>query len=174
MIYYYNQYDKLLANDNKYYRYDGSVTLDDIKQYMKLHHQYKHDQACIQELGVDDVRFDFVSLNPYKRYIRILEYKVSRQDFKNDRKVLDYMQYCNTLSFVTPLGMVEREELIDDRIGLLQVFKWQHRGGEEERWRLGAIWIKRPSGRKLAIERYYRVADMMLARVVQGRKKDIF
>jgi len=173
MIYYRNQYDRLLADDDKYYEYSDVVVLEDIKRYMKLHHQRKHDQACIQELGVDDVRFDFVSLNPHRRYIRILEYKVGRRDFLGDRKVLDYMAYCNTLSFVTPLGMVGREELIDDRIGLLQVFKWRHRG-REEGWRLGAIWVKRPGGRKLAIERYYRVADMMLARVVQGRKRDIF
>lgn len=174
MIYYSNQYQILTENNDPWYEYDGNVNLDDIKKFIKQYHGRRGQQVCIHELGVGKYRFDFVSLNPYQHRIRILEYKISKGDFNGDRKHLDYMHYCNTLAFVTPLGLVNVDELSDNRIGLLQVFKWKHRKNQINRWTLGAIWLKKPRGQKLDKETYYQVADMMLARVVQGRKGDFF
>lgn len=174
MIYNNNQYSTLISNDDQWYEYDKKVDLRDIKTFMRQYHGRRGAQVCIHELGVDKYRFDFVSLNPYQHYIRILEYKVSRGDFNGDSKHLDYMQYCNTLAFVTPLGLVGVEDLKEKGIGLLQVFKWKRRNSIKNRWYLGAIWLKRPAGKKLDEEVYRQVADMMLARIVQGRKEDFF
>lgn len=174
MIYYSNQYQNLIQNNDPWYEYDKNVVLDDIKKFMKQYHSRRGQQVCIHELGVGKYRFDFVSLNPYQHRIRILEYKISKSDFNGDKKHLDYMQYCNTFSFVTPLGLVKQDELKDNKIGLLQIFKWKHRNSQINRWTLGAIWMKKPKGRELDEQTYYRVSDMMLARVVQGRKDDFF
>jgi hypothetical protein len=174
MIFQSNQYDTLIQNNHHWYEYDKNITLDDIKKFMKEYHSRRKQQVCIHELGVGKYRFDFVSVNPYQHRIRILEYKVSRADFNGDRKHLEYMQYCNTLAFVTPLGLVNINDLKDPSIGLLQVFKWKKRQSEINRWYLGAIWLRKPRGKPLDEKIYYRVADMLLARVVQGRKEDFF
>ncbi len=174
MIYRSNQYEQLMANDHPVYEYDGDVGLADIKRFMKNYHGRKGQQVCIHELGVGRYRFDFVSLNPYKHRIRILEYKVSRGDFNGDTKHLAYMGYCNTFSFVTPLGLISVGDLKDQRAGLQQVFRWKRRNSRINRWNLGAIWLKMPRGLGLGIDTYYKVSDMMLARVVQGRKGDFF
>jgi len=174
MIYNNNHYETLLLNGSPYYEYDRNVELVDIKRFMKDYHSRQREQVCIHELRIDSHRFDFVSLNPFARHIKILEYKVMREDFNGDNKHLLYMGYCNTLAFVTPLGLVEIDDLKDRAVGLMQVFRWARRERKQERWTLGAIWVKRPRGRKLDVETYYRIMGMMLLRLVQGRKGDFF
>ena len=174
MIYRSNHYGTLMKDDHPVYRYDHEVDLTDIKRFVKDRHKRHRSQVCIHELGVGKHRFDFLSLNPYTHHVRILEYKVDRADLDGDKKHLDYMHYCNTLAFVTPLGLVNVDDLKDKALGLMQVFRWKRRSGDRNRWRLGAIWLRRPRGKRLETERYYRIVDMMLARVVQGRKGDLF
>ena len=48
------------------------------------------------------------------------EIKVSRQDFLNDHKWTEYLQYCNEFYFVCPKGLIQPEELPKD-VGLLWV-----------------------------------------------------
>ena len=174
MIYYGNYYETLISNSSPYYEYNNKVDLGDIKRFVGDYHKRRRGQVCVHELRVGKFRFDFTSLNPYTRHIRILEYKVTKEDFDGDTKHLGYMQYCNTLAFVTPLGLIRADDLKDKNVGLMQVFKWAHRTRRQERWYLGAVWVKRPKGRKLEERVYYKVVDMMLARVVQGRKEDFF
>ena len=45
------------------------------------------------------------------------EVKVSRQDFLNDRKWMDYRQYCNEFYFACPAGLIQPNELPED-VGL--------------------------------------------------------
>jgi len=45
------------------------------------------------------------------------EIKVSRQDFLRDAKWVDYLPYCNELSFVSPPHLIEPNEVSDD-VGL--------------------------------------------------------
>lgn len=46
------------------------------------------------------------------------EIKVSRSDFLSDTKYTQYMPYCHELYFVTPKGMVQRQE-VDESLGLM-------------------------------------------------------
>lgn len=50
--------------------------------------------------------------------IRGYEIKVSRGDFLKDAKYSQYLQYCHEFYFVTPSGMVQRQE-VEDPIGLM-------------------------------------------------------
>lgn len=172
MIYYSNQLPTLTANDHPDYEFDGDVDLSDVKRFVRDRYG-RRNPVCIHEFGIDGYRFDFVGLNPYKRRVRILEYKVDRGDFLGDEKHLGYMGYCNTFSFVTPLGLATVDELRDRRAGLLQVFRWRRRKRRIDRWYLGAIWLRRPTGMKLDVETYHRMVEMMLVKVVH-RRDDVF
>ena len=175
MIYFSNHYNIILNNSHHTYEYKwDDIGLVDIKRFIQDYHKRRKQQVCIHELGIDGMRFDFLSLNPYKHYVRILEYKVNVPDFKGDDKHLGYMDYCNTLAFVTPFGMVGVDDLKHEHTGLLQIFRWKRRNARINRWNLGAIWVKRPSGRRLPRITYYRIMEMMMARLVQGRKGDFF
>jgi len=173
MIFFANNLDILLANNHKDYIFDKDIDLMDIKKFIYNRHHNKGNQVCIHELGIQNVRFDFISLNPYTHKIRIMEYKVSKNDFDSDHKWQNYLPWCNTFTFVTPLGLIDLDAL-PTGIGLLQMFKWQRRITRVNRWNIGAIWIRKPYGRILSIDRYYQMADMLLARIVQGRKDDFF
>lgn len=50
--------------------------------------------------------------------IRGYEIKVSRSDFLRDAKYSRYLPYCHEFYFVTPAGMVQRQE-IEENIGLI-------------------------------------------------------
>lgn len=50
------------------------------------------------------------------------EIKVSRQDFLNDQKWHNYLQYCNEFYFVCPSGLIDKSELPAE-VGLLYVAK---------------------------------------------------
>jgi hypothetical protein len=175
MIYNANQYADIRRNDHPVYRYRwDDVDLGDIKRFVRDYHSRRHGQVCLHEFGLDGVRFDFVGVDPFRQRVRVLEYKVAREDFLGDRKHLRYMRYCSTLAFVTPLGLVGADDMVDGRTGLLQVFRWQRRDARVDRWTLGAIWLKRPRGLTLDREVYCRVVGAMLLRLVQGRREDFF
>jgi len=50
------------------------------------------------------------------------EIKVSRSDFLGDDKWPEYLKYCNEFYFVTPSGLVDKEEL-PEGVGLIQCSK---------------------------------------------------
>ena len=50
------------------------------------------------------------------------EIKVSRQDFLNDHKWHNYLNYCNEFYFVCPSGLIDKSELPDE-VGLIYVAK---------------------------------------------------
>ena len=173
MIFYPNQVDALITNTYQHYNIDKNVDLADIKKFVVRRHRRNGIEICIHELGVGNYRFDFLSLNPYSQKVRIFEYKTNRADFVNDKKWRGYLPYCNTLAFVTPLGLINVKDL-PTGVGLLQVFKWQRTHQTDSRQWLGAVWCRKPHGRQMTIDRYYQVMGMLLVRLVQGRKDDFF
>jgi hypothetical protein len=50
------------------------------------------------------------------------EIKVSRQDFLNDHKWHNYLNYCNEFYFVCPSGLIDKSELPDE-VGLIYIAK---------------------------------------------------
>lgn len=64
--------------------------------------------------------FDAIAI--YKSWsrpqIRGYEVKVSRSDFLRDTKYTQYIPYCHEFYFVTPTGLVQRQE-IEENIGLI-------------------------------------------------------
>lgn len=66
-------------------------------------------------------KFDGVAI--YKSWtspkIVIYEVKVDRGDFLRDGKYHCYLPYCHEMYFVVPTGMVKKEEILSDNIGLI-------------------------------------------------------
>jgi hypothetical protein len=64
--------------------------------------------------------FDAIAI--YKSWsrpqIRGYEIKVSRSDFLRDAKYTQYLPYCHEFYFVTPTGLVQRQE-VEENIGLI-------------------------------------------------------
>lgn len=54
------------------------------------------------------------------------EIKITRQDFLNDNKWQNYLPYCNEFYFVTPWGMINKNE-IPENVGLYWVSKNSNR-----------------------------------------------
>ena len=50
------------------------------------------------------------------------EIKVSKQDFRNDCKWVNYLPYCNQLYFITPQGLIDKTE-VPEVCGLIYVSK---------------------------------------------------
>ena len=53
-----------------------------------------------------------------KPYTYCYEIKINRQDFLRDEKWQEYLKYCSDFYFVTPPGIIEKNELPND-IGLI-------------------------------------------------------
>lgn len=70
--------------------------------------------------GIGMLQFDGLAIYKSWAHPNIVGYeiKVSRSDFLKDAKYTRYMPYCHQLYFVTPTGMVQRQE-IEDNLGLI-------------------------------------------------------
>ncbi len=86
----------------------------------------RHDgrgEICIQEaeMGVDG-RVDFMAVKFTWHHIdpTVYEVKVSRSDFKADKKWPKYLKYCSRFYFACPEGLIAPEEL-EPGIGLVWV-----------------------------------------------------
>jgi hypothetical protein len=98
--------------------------------------------------------FDAVAI--YKSWsrpqIRGYEIKVSRSDFLRDAKYSQYLTYCHEFYFVTPTGMVQRQE-VEENIGL--------------------IWYNSSTGslttKKKAIWRNIEIDPLMLLYIIMNR-----
>lgn len=66
------------------------------------------------------LQFDGIAIYKSWAHPRIVGYeiKISRSDFLKDSKYARYLPYCHEFYFVTPAGMVQRQE-IEDSIGLM-------------------------------------------------------
>lgn len=70
------------------------------------------------------LRADLWAMRPSwsKPMVTIYEVKVSRSDFLRDDKWMQYMPYCNQLSFATAPGVLDPAEL-PEQVGLLELTK---------------------------------------------------
>lgn len=70
--------------------------------------------------GTGMLQFDGLAIYKSWAHPNIVGYevKVSRSDFLRDAKYTRYMPYCHELYFVTPTGMVQRQE-VEENIGLI-------------------------------------------------------
>jgi len=55
------------------------------------------------------------------------EIKISRGDFKADKKWKKYLLYCNQFYFICPWGMIKPEEIDNNDVGLCWISKNRHR-----------------------------------------------
>jgi hypothetical protein len=71
--------------------------------------------------GTGPRRIDAVAIKPSWTVpcITAYEVKVSRSDFLRDRKWTDYLDQCHRLYFACPRGLIDADELEDDRVGLV-------------------------------------------------------
>lgn len=168
MIYFCNMYDTLILNDHSDYSFSNKVSLEDIKAFID-NYRKNGKTFTFREFSIDSLRFDFLSLNPCRRLIEVMEFKTSVSDFMADRKWRSYLFYCNYFSFVMPLGMIPiscLESLKEIGCGVLEVFRWGRRSGR--RSGLGGIWLQKPK-RRMSGRDYGRVADIALIRLLKER-----
>lgn len=131
--------------DNRYV-IDPNISTADIKQYFRpvsdKPFPLSSHEVSLFEFGIDKHRFDLIKINCYTRKIRIFEFKMSRNDFLSDKKWTKYLSYCHTLTFVCPIGIINKNEL-PKGIGLLNVFCWYYKHYPKKQ-KLGGMWIRKP------------------------------
>lgn len=113
------------------------MTAYDINQ--RLRSMCSHEEIYIPEYTYGSLRIDGIAINLHSRKIRGFEIKVSKQDFKNDKKWQLYGKFCSTLSIACPVGLIQPEE-VDKPFGLLW-FGEQPSSGYLDGF---AKWKKRP------------------------------
>lgn len=154
--------------ESQRYDFDLKVSIDDIKEYFR---QYNNGPFfSMFETGLNSLRFDLIRVDPYRRYVRIFEFKSCRQDFVSDNKWQKYLPYCHTFTFVCPIGVIQKDDL-PSGIGLLSIYKWKWK--QNERWILNSEWIKRPKKRDVDQGVLLNLAFMLVHRTI-WRKDDVF
>ncbi len=100
------------------------------------------------------LQFDGIAIYKSWSHPNIIGYeiKVSRSDFLRDAKYTGYIPYCNEFYFVTPAGLVQRQE-VEENIGLM----WYNQKN-------GSLTIK-----KKAIHREIEVNSSMLLYIIMNR-----
>lgn len=103
----------------------------DIKQHMMLQaaackYFFNKGYICATEIAMGKYRFDGVGYLPEGKIV-IIEAKASREDFRRDDKLLNYLEYCNGMYLVVSkdanfLYEIEREYRYKD-IGILLMDK---------------------------------------------------
>jgi len=153
-----------LENADKSYTnfdYDWNITAKDIQDFF-----YKRTDSNVScfEFGVGDWRLDLIRVDCHKKLIRAFEFKVNIQDFKNDNKWHNYLNYCNTLTFISPYGMIIKEDLPKE-VGLMYVFKFNRKNVKwENGYGLGALWERKPRIRPLDKDVYVKIITQLLLR----------
>ncbi len=103
----------------------SKVTARDIKIALAKKHQTEFFLTEVKNGPTGVARgqlliFDAIAI--YKSWsrpqIRGYEIKVSRSDFLRDAKYTQYLPYCHEFYFVTPTGLVQRQE-VEENIGLI-------------------------------------------------------
>lgn len=151
------------------YNYDSNILIDDIKNLFKKSHG---PFFTMFEVGLDELRFDCIRVNPYKQYVRIFEFKSGRADFISDKKWWKYLKYCHTFTFVCPLGAIQKSDLLP-RVGLIWVYKWQHVNHDKDSWFIASDWVKRPKKQNVNHEILLKLAFIMIKRMIDRPDKVI-
>jgi hypothetical protein len=113
------------------------------------------DGIFVPEFTWKDRRIDAIVIDIRHRWVRGFEIKTDRTDFLQDKKFLDYSEFCSSFSFVCPSGLIKPEE-VDKPIGLLWIekdidamkqsyygysqFQWKKRPGNFQR-RKSLSWL---------------------------------
>ena len=139
--------------------YTPIIDVQDIKAYFK-----KVVNKCVHlfEFGVHSSRFDMVRVDTWNQKIKGFEFKVSKQDFRNDKKWPKYLQYCHSLTFVCPFGLITKEEL-PKHIGILYIQKW-HWPERRDLWFYKSTWARKPRNQNLDKDTYIEVISLLLNR----------
>ena len=168
-MYYFNKTD---FEQDEYYDYSSKdITTDNIKWFLKYYTQRKG--LNLYEFGINNCRFDQICIDIKTNYqhITIFEFKISRNDWKNDNKWQNYLKYCNKLIFVCPYGVINKNEL-PKGIGLIHVYKWKYKQRVEFNNVCGnRISIARK--RDMEQENYIKVLEQMI-RKMPYRKDELF
>jgi len=89
---------------------------------------WQYDHICVKECGVGcrngepGRRLDFLAMKRSHTSPTLFGYeiKINRQDFTNDAKWEDYLEYCNCFYFVCPDDLIDPDELPSE-VGLIYV-----------------------------------------------------
>lgn len=145
--------------------FDANISISDIKEY------FRNDRGpffSMFETGLNDLRFDLLKIDPFRKYVRIFEFKSGRADFVSDKKWRKYLEYCHTFTFVCPVNAIKKEEL-PKGIGLIWIYKWRWNRDREwednKTWILGGDWIQRPRRREVKESILLQLALTLLHRV---------
>lgn len=157
-----------LENGNRVYEFDHAVDATDIANFFRTH---PTTDLHVFEYGIDKIRLDLLKIRPERKFtdvtMRAFEFKSSRADFLSDKKWENYLEYCNSLTFVCPPEIIKKDEL-PKAIGLLYVFKYKRKlldsgwKPKKERIELGGCWIRRPRRHHLHHVRKKRMIIAML------------
>lgn len=96
------------------------VTAKDIKAALMMKHGQEIYAAEANLGSAGSRRIDFASIKPSwtKPIITGYEIKVSRRDFIQDEKYLEYLDYVNKLYIACPKGLIKKDE-IPVKVGLI-------------------------------------------------------
>ena len=161
----------LYAPKDNRYEFDTNISIEDIKEFFRQNNSGPF--FSMFETGLSNLRFDLIRVDPYRKYIRIFEFKSSRGDFTSDKKWQKYLKYCHTLTFVCPREVIQKADL-PAGIGLMWIYKWKHKSSPwPENWTLTAEWIKKPKAKDVDTGILLNLVFMLLHRV-RWRSNDIF
>lgn len=139
------------------------ISLDDIKQYFLSRNT---SVVSLFEFGIRFSRLDLIQVDTWKRIIKAYEFKISRGDFLHDTKWQDYLDFCHSLSFACPYGLIDLSELPRD-IGLIYIIKWRHEPGHwhnADTWFVKGVWVRKPRRHQIESEMYIEVISLLLNR----------
>ena len=140
---------------------DANVSLDDIKKYFRQHNAGPF--FSMFDTGLNGCIFDLIRVDPYRRYVRIFEFKSSRRDFASDKKWQKYLKYCHTFTFVCPRQVIQKSD-VPSGIGLMWIYKSKHE-------HIASEWIQKPKRRDVPTGTLTDIAFALVHRVVTfGRK----
>jgi len=134
------------------------TNVEDIKTYFK---NVVNKNVHLFEFGVHSSRFDMIRVDTWNQKIKGFEFKVSKQDFRNDKKWPNYLKYCHSLTFVCPEGLITKKEL-PKHIGILYIKKW--RWPHNDRWFYEPTWARKPRNQILDKDTYIEVISLLLNR----------
>ena len=114
------------------------MTSYDIQRYLRKSTGY--NSVYVSEFTWGDMRIDGILIDIKDRWIRGYEIKVSIQDFSNDKKWVEYSEFCSSLVIVCPEGMIEPNE-VSKPFGLLWVK--EEKESERKHREHSLIWKKK-------------------------------
>jgi len=152
--------------------------MDLLKEYFIRYLKVNTNLVGLFEFGAGWKRFDLMILNASKQIFRGFEFKRTRADFLQDirsAKWVDYLNYCNTFTWVCPKGLIHPDERMPPA-GLLWITTIGEYYGYEEKgchaWPK-SIWKKMPKGMETSQETFNRIICLFVQRV-KFRKDDFY